>query len=265
MINHLRTTLLNVDGSVSYGVDYPGEEAIDPGFTAKNLAGSLLAVHQLLFGNNPDRAMLNLRLRELLSVIHSSPDLSIFVTQLDSRLTYWPWKSNTLYQTILNGPVVEQIGPTTTELYVLGMTQPIRTTSERIYSSYLVEVLNATDVKVTWETDPNGLSSMTSNYTITAGLSSIVAFQGSELSFRFQDGIGAKWRITWLALPERLLGVLATDLLSNFTNELQDALFGDGTVEPYMTCKNIWNISPIPIYKAAAIAVALAYRIDALT
>src|SRR5271166_5753626 len=97
MINHLRTVLLNVSGSNLPPDNYPGEEYVPPTYYARVLRGGVAQAYQLLFGSMPDRALLNLRLRELLSIIHST-ELAIYATNLDSRITYLPWDTSVFDQ-----------------------------------------------------------------------------------------------------------------------------------------------------------------------
>ena len=89
MINHYRTALLNISGSNWPGLEYPGEELVDPMFRQKPMSGYVSTVHRLIFGESPDRAYLNYRLRQLTTMWHDG-DLHEAVTAKDSRLTYWP-------------------------------------------------------------------------------------------------------------------------------------------------------------------------------
>jgi hypothetical protein len=89
MINHYRTALLNISGSNWPGLEYPGEELVDPMFRQKPMSSYASTVHRLIFGESPDRAYLNYRLRQLTTMWHDGT-LLYEVTAKDSRLTYWP-------------------------------------------------------------------------------------------------------------------------------------------------------------------------------
>lgn len=91
MINHYRTALLNIDGSNWPGLTYPGEELVDPLFYRSDVPNHLSTVHRLIFGENPDRAYLNYRLRQITTMWHDGI-LHSTATEKDSRLTYWPLK-----------------------------------------------------------------------------------------------------------------------------------------------------------------------------
>lgn len=89
MINHYRTILLNESGSVEQDMTYPGEEYVDPSFTKKKITSKLETVRRLLFGQSPDRAFINYRLKQITTMWHDSI-LKDEVISEDSRITYWP-------------------------------------------------------------------------------------------------------------------------------------------------------------------------------
>src|SRR5690606_37703460 len=82
MINHVRTLLLGLPGAASPGYQTAGEEFVDPTFQPVALPTYLAAVRRTLFGVDPDRLMLNYRLKQLLEVIHAT-ELAEYVTFLD--------------------------------------------------------------------------------------------------------------------------------------------------------------------------------------
>lgn len=87
MLNHFLTLLRNADGlgppGTAEGFYSP------PGFRALALPGELAAVHRVLFGSDPDRAMLDRRGWEYAQVL-AATDLGRHVADLDPRLTYDP-------------------------------------------------------------------------------------------------------------------------------------------------------------------------------
>ena len=89
MINHYRTALLNISGNNWPGLEYPGEELVDTSFRQKPLPGYISTVYRLIFGESPDRAYLNYRLRQLTTMWHDGL-LHEVITAKDNRLTYWP-------------------------------------------------------------------------------------------------------------------------------------------------------------------------------
>jgi hypothetical protein len=259
--NQLRSVLLNENGTNNPGPAFVGEEYVDSTFMAKTITDELLAVYRLFF-SNADRAMKNYRLHELMSVIHSS-ELVTYATNLDTRITYWPATNNSIFTSIFNSPDINQLAGTAA-LYLYGVNGPVPGT-ERIYNSYTVTVTDGSHVQVVWETDPNGLSSLISSYSISSGVSNVIALQGGPLSFNFQSGIGASWRVVWIAKPQRSLADVGVQLQNDFTSDLQLVLFGANPIEPYLTFKNIWLNHPSRLYKIVGVALALAYRINDLT
>lgn len=116
MINHARTLLLNVPGD-SYSPGIIGEEYIPP-YKPITLSTNLQAARRILLGSSPERAFLNFRAFELLSLIHNT-ELAEFVYALDPRVTYWPQTTTEFYdaQKKIN---VTQISGTNTRLHVHG-------------------------------------------------------------------------------------------------------------------------------------------------
>lgn len=87
MINHLRTLLLNLQGSNSPGPNYPGEEFIPDSFRPVELPDYVNKIRNCLFGLTPDRAFMNYRVRQILGAIRIAGEES-FVEQFDPRTTY---------------------------------------------------------------------------------------------------------------------------------------------------------------------------------
>lgn len=120
MINHFRTLLLNVNGSVPM-LNFLAEEIVDPGFRALKLSTAITQVRRVLFGTEPDRHMLNIRARQLLALVHATP-LIQHVTEFDERITY-NFASNQLLQPDTWLPKVQKITGNST-LTVLGDPEP---------------------------------------------------------------------------------------------------------------------------------------------
>ena len=257
MINHLRTVLLNSSSSAAFPPNYPGEEYVPPTYTPKTLSGNLAAVCRLLFGLSPDRAMLNYRLRELLAILHSC-ELAEYVYQLDPRVTYLPQASD-IVDSAITGPVVTNlIG--TQSMYLLGQLPP--QSNDTLYFDFTVTVINGAQVSIinTNLTAPATIAP----YVITSGLSNIISFPNTDVGFQFQAGVGASWRIVWLAQPQRTLGVTYNNLLSGLTTDLQDELFGLMPEQPYLSWKNLWLENPYMSYQLGGVTLALGYRINDL-
>jgi hypothetical protein len=260
MINQLRTLLLNQPSNTIPLTSYPGEEFVTTDYEPKTLNDGLATVSKLLFGVAPDRAMLNLRLRQILGIVHTT-ELAEYVYALDPRVTYWPPRNNDLF-TMLDGPpdIVNVSG--TKDLYILGNVPPF-VAGDQVYFSYLIEVVDGANVKISSLTEPVPVT--TSPYVITAGLSSAVSLPGSDLSFKFQAGVGSIWTVTWLAYPAKSLSDMYNDLKQDLTDDLVAVLFGTHPSEPMLTFKNLWLYNPYPPYQIAAVVMALGYQTNNLT
>src|SRR5271166_5192327 len=147
MINHLRTLLLNESSSTIPLPNYPGEEYVPSGFVSAPLPPFLNDVYVLMFGSRPDRAMKNYRLRELMTILHTS-ELAEFVYALDQRVTYWPPMNDSIFNGIIAGVQVTPVGSTTAALQVLGASGVVPGENQ-INFSYLITVTDGTHVTIT--------------------------------------------------------------------------------------------------------------------
>lgn len=258
MINHLRTLLLNRSGSDQPGVPYPGEEFVPAEYNAKTLPTYLKTVHQLVFGINPDRAQLNWRLRELLAILHTTP-MEAAVLALDPRVTYIPF-TGILFTELISGTTIKPQGGTTALLYPLVAQDD---TDDQIYYRWRIRVLNATDVSIQVLSNPVLIpSAVTLNYTVSGGISSIVPLPSSPHSVRFQPTVGADWILTILQEPARKLFDVYTNAKQGLLNDTSVELFGN--VEPYLSFKNLWELSPLPSWQLCGLVLALGYRTNEL-
>jgi hypothetical protein len=260
MINALRTLLLNRSGSDNPGFSYPGEEFVPPLYAAKSLPVALKLVHQCIFGLNPDRAQLNWRLRELLAILHTTPMVES-VLELDPRVTYVPFASN-LFTEVTAGPVIEPQGGTTALLYPLVNLEDV---DDQVYYSWNITVVNGTDVSIQVLANPVLIPPpVTLNYTVSGGISSVVPLPSSQHSIRFQPTVGARWILTLLQPPARNLMEIYDNLKQGLLQDTANALFGVPPVEPYLSFKNLWELSPHPSWQLCGPVLALGYRINEL-
>lgn len=255
MINHARTLLLNASGAANPGPDYPGEEFVPPDFTALTLPNDLAAVRSALFGPNADRAMCNIRLREVLALIHCG-ELGQYLLDLDPRVTYWPAHSDDAVRAFSFGAAAKQISGDTTPVYIHGNLSDFVALG-RIHQRWTVTVVDGTHVRVQrWTAEA---SDVTSTYSISGGLSTSVNLGGSALTLQFgtPGAVKPTWEITGLAYPTYLL----PDALAGMTAAGVELLFGPG--EPYVTLRRFWEAQSMPSsYRLGAAVVTLAYRIN---
>jgi len=259
MINHLRTLLLNQPGSLNVSPTFIGEEFVPAEFNPVIPPLDLQAVLNILFGVAPDRAMLNYRLRQYLTLIHSNPDFAGFVTALDSRITYWPAKNGSIVAGLQKPITATQTNtPAKVISFVFDPAQLVD--YSRLLARWSVAVTDGSTVTMQQLTSPKLKS--TYNYTITNGLSDLVTLPGSSIQFRFASGIGSSWFVEVLNKPKLDLVDLVPILEGN-ASTLATALFNKD-VEPYRTFNNIWAYRTESGYRLSAIVLAVAYKLNTL-
>lgn len=99
MINHVRTLLRNQDGQGPPTAD--AEEFTPPDYTRVLLPPYLNTLRTVLFGGDPDAAMLNYRLRQYMELLHST-ELAEFVYSVDTRVTYLPFAATSDFDPNVN-------------------------------------------------------------------------------------------------------------------------------------------------------------------
>jgi hypothetical protein len=258
MINHLRTLLLNL---VPATMPIPGEEYVPAAFQPQFLPQDLASVRNLLFGPSPDRAMLNYRLREYLTLVHST-ELESHVLDLDPRVTYWPPHDIGLFKDALLGSVITLIaGSTTWGINIIGNPSGVKNNSF-LLTNWQIRVLDASSINVKNLTQ--GLST-TYPYTVTNGLTGNIPLTGSTLSFILTVGntIYPTWGIQHLARPLLELPDIYAGLNAGINTGVNSLFVSDQ--EPYKTCHQLWVTDNVPIaYKLGAIVTALGYKLNAL-
>lgn len=263
MINHARTLLLNRDGSDGPWVGFPGEQFVPTGFHARFVPHALAMVRSALFGASPDRAMLNHRLQELLTCVHAC-GLGDYATALDPRVTYWSFDRSLFTKAATGLAATKLTGAADQQLFFAS--RPSATAAaERLYSAWLLEVIDGTNYRLTSYADGQDVSDVvTSTYSLTSGLSSVIPLTLSQASVRFTSGAGASWRLEHLANPARPLADLAADLEAGLGPEGEAALFPDGSPEPYATFRTLWLRHDRLPFRLAGLTLALAYRMNEL-
>lgn len=258
MINHFRTLLLNCDGTTAPESNYPGEEYVPPGYAARRLPPHLLRARCLLFGSQPDRAAINLRLRELLAFLHAG-ELAEFITALDVRTTYLPFTTN-WFTRFAAGTVVTPLNGTTAAIYPI-ISQP-RAMGDRVYFCWQIDVISPAQVQIQSLADPGYVAPPVSlTYTIDAGLSAPVSLDAG-VTVRFEPVVGARWLVTRLARPNRNPAAAAQRAVQSLTEPDAALLFS--RQEPYRTFENLWRLHPVQAHRQGAVALALGYRIHEL-
>lgn len=255
MINHVRTLLLN-RGREGYGADFPGEEYVPTEYRARSpLSQGELKARRILFGANPDRYMLNYRLRQLMPTLHDT-ELVEDVLSYDSRITYWPSTDESFYKDAFV-PTITTITDGSGDLTLLGSLEPDENAG-KLYHWWRITLTSATTVNIKQLVAPF----KTSNATVTfdSGLSSAVTLPGSSLRFVCTGPVGSAWYVQGVARPQRDMGDMLATLSANLTNSDQIDIF-----QPYASSNgarylNIWHSHPHYAYKMGALLLGLAER-----
>lgn len=242
MINHYRTSLLNISGKNWPGLEFPGEELVDESFVAKPLNGAVATAYRLIFGERPERAYLNYRLRQITTMWHDGP-LHEEATSIDGRITYWPLRyaaDMSRYGTVRVDPINLWTNP---DYKVFG----IPTADDAAGRSLFIY-----DVVV-----DNGVCTVKDEYSGRIFSTNSV---GSyfNLGNNIKIGLGnGHFRIEAVGVPERDVGQVLVDCEAVFGNELSVLLFKDKD-----NLKELWKRSVFAAERLGAISLAVAMELD---
>lgn len=244
MTNHLRTLLLDEDGTSWPGGAFPGEEYVPPEFRRRPMPGACRNVWRLLFGLNPDRAYKNYRLRQYMTLLHGS-DLAPDVLAFDPRVTYWPLRAADARFDAFGVTTVSPLPHTVGELLVGGA---LRANDGRGLCRF--------EWRVTVESGDRVFVNTTEHQvTFTDGLSDAFPI-GQGLTARVRENADDAWSVEALARPERDVGqVLAT--AANGLGEAEAYLFGAD--EPL---RQLWLRHDFLPMRLGALVLALGKRIE---
>ena len=256
MFNHVRPLLHNTPGGVMAPGEFIAEEAIPSSFGALNLPTYLDRLRTLLFGVSPDRSMLNYRTRQYMTLIHST-ELSQYVYDLDSRVTYDTSVDLSLLDEETFTPVVSQLTGDDANLSVLSRAASPDITG-RVKYEFLVDILTSTTVQVNRKTSPADIDIY--DYALSNGLTNVLDLPGSGYQFKMNtDDTSVSWKVSGYLRPQKDMGRIAEDLTRlGEQNFLQ--LFGLKGEEPYKTFKSLWYDHTELPYKLGALLLAIAYR-----
>ena len=262
MINHIRTLLLNEDGTGTGFTNQPGDEFVPPNFQAQVLPTTAAKSMIPLLGEGADRVAKNYRLRQLMAVLHST-ELEEFVLQPDPRITYDILPLDELFDSLFQA-TIEPLEGTLSQLFLVGRLED-EVVSGPIHQQWLVEVTSSTSVRVDRLSPPP--STTYQNYVLTENLSNLLSLTGSTLQFRVEGGIGSKWHVQVYQRPAADLGQVLADV-DAITEDIKLSLFGVGTsrakAEPWLTFRNLYQKHIELPYRLGAFTLAVGYYLDLL-
>jgi len=256
MYNHARTLLVNLPGSTVSYANVPYDELIPAGYAPVKLPTYMEAFRSRLFGVSPDRAMLNYRMVQLLTMIETT-QLQSHILELDPRITYnnysTKWKVNTAFEPT----VVKYLGSDNSHLDVLGNSMSPDASGISGYE-YLVTT-DGTNITVARQTNPVRKTSEV--VVLDGGLSQVVSLPLSGYKVRVNTANTAGWTLRGCLRP--------TTSLSNIEQTLRSVgepyllqLFGTPDVEPYLTFRNCWKKHPEFAYRLGGLVLAMIYRTE---
>lgn len=253
MINHARCLLIN---AAPGRTGAPGEEYIDPTYRRRVLDGTLLTLRRALFGHAPDRVMLNVRARQLMTLLHAS-ELEQYVKGLDPRITYDVERPD-----LLVGKFGIRVQSSDSlRLWLVG-DLPNPDTTGICEHAWVVSV-NGEEAQVTVTRRANPFVTTTTSYTTSGGVTQLIPLPGTDMKFRLEPGESTQWRIDAIAKPSDNLGRLEQQLIA-LGDPVLAPLFGvtDGRArtEPWTTFYRLWREHPELPYRLGGLLLAYIYR-----
>jgi hypothetical protein len=284
MINHIRTLLLNENGSNKPGYAFSLEEYVPDDFKADTLVFGCKKIWNVLFGTSPDRAYKNWRLFQLSRLAESS-DLLEYWSKFDSRLTHFnkPKVDRSLeygrvqvnragdnhasivYTVSERGLTVDNTLSEPNQVVdpeIIGVNlsgRPIADdTRGRCLSYWKLSLDMSNELEVTNINEPNIYESYI--LTFSSNLSQQINLHGSGIIVQFRPvAASSSWVLDAVAAPAMDLGtVLANlDILSDTDT---DFIFS-GAFPEYSVFKSYWKENKDSAERLSAITLALGYKI----
>lgn len=244
MVNHLRTLLLDEDGLSWPGGGFPGEEYVPPEFRRRPMPMECRNPWRFLFGSNPDRAYKNFRLRQYMTLLHST-DLASEVAAFDPRITYWPLRAGDTRFDGYGTTTVSSLPHTVGEMLVGGALEPNDARGQcRFEWRVTIEAADRVSVNMTQHA-----------LTFTDGLSNPFPI-GQGLTARVRENVDDAWSVEALARPARDVGTIAATALRSL-GAAEAYLFG-----PDPDLGELWRRHDFLPLRLSALLVALGKRIE---
>lgn len=262
MINHLRTLLLNRDGADAAPADTPGEEYVPPDYRAVDLSASLAGLQSVLFGASPDRAFLNCRLRQFLSIMKLSKLDDPVPPDNDARLSYDGAGGENFYDAAASGVnAVRTAAPTTPSdpSWIQTILHSQAFALNRLSRSWNITVLDADTVSLEYSGDDGAVVRDEVDVTVESGGASL-SLPEMPVTALFPTSVGAAWRVSLTARPSPSLGTLigrVDSLLAGGPSA--DLLFGS---QPAL--RRIFTEHPVGTHRLSAALRALALLTEEL-
>lgn len=278
MVNHIRTLLLNEDGSKRPGSSFPLEEYVEKDFTAIKVPFECDKVAKVIFGNNADRAYKNWRLYQL-SRMAESTDLFSYWLKFDNRVTHFDkpdYDDSTEYNKItvasviygnkvtfnyteegLSFPKSDTEDFDALDLLVLGALRP-DDVNGRSTSSWSVKLSSGNILELYDVSNPNVGSVTTLTY--SSALSQRVPLPGTGLDIAVRPNTSNEWTIDIVAKPMTDLGTVLANL--DVMSDIDTDFVLSGSYSEFEVFSNYWKNSTELAERLTAITLGLAYKIE---
>lgn len=257
MFNHARTLLLNINGSNNPGSSYLGEELVPADYAAITLPSYLENIRRPLFGAAPDRAMLNYRIRQLLTLV-ADTDLQEYITDLDNRITYTLGKDKTFAEHGTWSPVLTQYGGTLDDIATIGGIAERPDFTGKMFYQFNIDILSSTVIQIKRQTPP--LKSQNLDLALTGDLSTAYDLYYTGHTLRVNTiNPGAAWTVSGYLQPQLSLANIVSQL-DSAGDDILTELFGTKRIEPWNTFRNTWYDHPELPYRLGGLVLALIYR-----
>jgi hypothetical protein len=250
-INRVRTLLLN-RGREGVAPTALGEEYIAPDVHRRRLSGAVLRGWQFLFGASPDRFFLNFRLRQLLTLIHTS-ELADWVTADDPRITYWPF-DDSLFAVGVAPTVTREAGDTEPP-FIFGTSLPDENLGVSSYS-WVVTALSSELVRIV---DLRRKQTFSAAVSYSSGLSLPVAIPHTSMVMKFRPlTAGDQWAIQLQTRPQIDIGERLAGFALVLGEQAVSEIFRHSRPEFLL----IWRRHPHAVTRYAALLLAMADAIE---
>lgn len=261
MYNYGRTLLLNIAGNDSYFANIPGDELIPSDYVPAVLPTYLRNVRRILFGANPDRAMLNYRAAQLLEML-SSTELQQYIEELDPRITYSSYQLQLARPSTFQ-PSVTQYGENDPSKILTVVGSPNAPDSSGTSGYEYRVTVDGANITINKLFSPT--SSTQEVLSFTSGRSDLYPLEGTGYSVVVNTStFDGGWTVRGFLRPTLNLSTIEESLRSLGEPDFLQ-LFGITSVEPYQTFKNCWNNHPDFAYRLGGLVLAVIYRTRELT
>jgi len=249
---------MNLNGSTGIFSDTPGDELVPADYRHLNLPTYLDTIRTRFFGAMPDRAMLNYRVAQLLTLLEAT-ELQSHILALDSRITYGSYPTQLALDETFE-PKLHQYGGTSNDRLTITGNPISPDSSGRASYDYRIE-LDGTNINIERLTLP--VQSKTELIVLTAGLSQVVALPLSGYKVRVSSAGPAAWTFRGYLRPANSLSSIAESVQSIGEPYLLE-LFGVSDKEPYLTFRNCWKKHSEFAYRLGGLVLAMIYRTEEL-